>query len=163
MRRRLIALSSVVLLLVTLVAAQAVVLAQGEPNSVRISTRTLGGGPPSAAGKWFGLIRLTFWPGATLGERSDAGASVLYVESGRLGYRLIEGHAWITRTPSGFGPGLSASQREQLMPGDVFLGAGDSLFSEADVVYAAWNAGDAPALVTIATLVRPDQPVPPSI
>jgi hypothetical protein len=168
MRRRVCVLLPCALLLVILSAAQAMMLAQAEPSpspsgSVRVDTRHLGSGPLSATGERIGLIRLTFWPGATLGQQSDPGASVLYVESGRLGYRLVEGQAWVTRAPTGMGPVTAAPSTEGLAPGDVILRAGDSLFAEADAVYAAWNTGDAPALVTIATLSWPDQPLPPSI
>jgi hypothetical protein len=58
------------------------------------------------------------------------------------------------------GPVDHASPTERLTPGDIVLRAGDALFAEADVAYAAWNAGDAPAVVTVVTLARSDEPSP---
>jgi quercetin dioxygenase-like cupin family protein len=115
-------------------------------------------------GESIGLVRLTFWPGATLEARTNPGMHILYVESGRLGYRLVSGTAWITRiTPASTGAGMidGATSREFVTPGELVLRAGDSLFAEAGVVSAAWNMSETPTLVTIATLIQPTQPIAP--
>ena len=97
MRRRTLVLLPCWVLLVVLSSAQAVLLAQADPNrnspdAVGVDALALGSGPPSSAGRdRIDLVRLMFWPGATLGERTEPGMSILYVESGQLNYRLVEG------------------------------------------------------------------------
>jgi quercetin dioxygenase-like cupin family protein len=127
------------------------------PGSTGITPQPMGSGlPTSAPGLAMGLVRLTYEPGATLNSHTHPGASILFIESGTLTYTLIEGTATVTRASA---DPATPPATDPLAAGVIELNAGDSLFEDADVIHTANNAGDVPAVVTIANLLVAGEPV----
>jgi quercetin dioxygenase-like cupin family protein len=150
-------------LMVTAIAISGSLLVQAQmdpsmpPGSTGITPQPMGSGLPAAApGLAMGLVRLTYDPGATLNTHTHPGASILYIESGTLTYTLIEGTATVTRASTDTG---TPPTTEPLAAGVIELNAGDSLFEDADVIHTAINAGEEPAVVTIANLLTAGEPV----
>ena len=109
-------------------------------------------GLPSARaeGQTLYLGRFTFYPGAELFPHIHPGTVLLSVESGTLGWTLIEGTLYVVR---GAAAGSTDPAEEITEPGtEVLLEAGDAFYYEDDVVHTARGAGDE-AAVLIGTLV----------
>ena len=124
-------------------------------GAVGITFEPRGSGTPNAApDHLLGLRRITFAPGATINNHHHPGAPVLTVESGALGYTVLEGEVTVVRAATNGIPGLN----EQLMPGvEAILNPGDALF-EQNVVHSAHNASDGETIVWLASLIEADQP-----
>ena len=161
MHKHIIKVLSFAFLLMAIAVSGSLVHAQMDhsmpPGSTGITPQPMGGGLPSAApGLAMGLVRLTYEPGATLNSHTHPGASILYIESGTLTYTLIEGTATVTRASA---DPSTPPATEPLAVGVIELNPGDSLFEDADVIHTANNAGDEPAVVTIANLLTAGEPV----
>jgi hypothetical protein len=120
-----------------------------------VTAQVLGSGTPDAApDHQLGLRRLTWAPGATVDNHHHPGALVLTVESGALGYTVLEGEVTVVRAATNGTPGPS----EQLMPGvEAIINPGDALF-EQSVVHSARNASDGETIVWLASLIEAGQP-----
>src|SRR5262249_4717529 len=108
-------------------------MAMGTP--VGFMPQLLASGLPAIApGKVLGLYRVTFAPGGFVTLHAHPGASLIYVESGTLGYTLQRGQATLTRAAAAGTPGPT----EQLTPGvEVLAQPGDSLFEQQGVHHVA--------------------------
>ena len=109
-------------------------------------------GVPSdrAEGQTVYLARFTFESGQAIFPHSHPGTTLLSVVSGRLGWTLVEGTAYVIR---GAASGATASTETLSKPGDdVILEPGDAIYYEDDVVHTARGAGDEDAIV-LGTLV----------
>ena len=112
------------------------------------------GTPDAAADHQLALRRITFAPGATVDNHHHPGALALTVESGSLGYTVLEGEVTVVRAATNGTPGPT----EQLTPGvEVILTPGDALF-EQSVVHSARNASDGETIVWVGSLIEADQP-----
>ena len=101
------------------------------------------------------LLRATFPPGSELRSHRHPGPMLLYIETGALGYTLLDGTAEVVRAAAAG----SAEPPEILIPGaDIVLYAGDQLL-ECRVVHAAHGVGQEPTVVLISALLTPGQPV----
>jgi quercetin dioxygenase-like cupin family protein len=108
-------------------------------------------GAPSAraAEQTIYLARFVFQPGAAIFPHGHPGTTVLGVQSGSLGWTLLEGTAHVVR---GAASGGTATE-ELAEPGtEVILEPGDAIFYEDDVVHTARGAGDEEAVI-LGTLV----------
>lgn len=96
------------------------------------------------------LARFVVQPGAEIFPHNHPGTTVLGVESGSLGWTLLEGSAHIVR---GAAVGATGPAEDLTEPGtEVILEPGDAIFYEDDVVHTARGAGDEETVV-LGTLV----------
>jgi quercetin dioxygenase-like cupin family protein len=95
------------------------------------------------------LARFVFQPGAEIFPHGHPGTTLLGVQSGALGWTLLEGTAHVVR-----GAASGGTQTEELTePGtEVLLAPGDAIVYEDDVVHTARGAGDEETVV-LGTLV----------
>lgn len=96
------------------------------------------------------LARFIFQPGAEIFPHNHPGTIVLGVESGSLGWTLLEGSAHVVR---GAAAGATGPAEDLTEPGtEVILEPGDAIYYEDDVVHTARGAGDEETVV-LGTLV----------
>jgi quercetin dioxygenase-like cupin family protein len=96
------------------------------------------------------LARFVFQPGAEIFPHNHPGTTILGVQSGSLGWTLLEGTAHVVR---GAAAGATGPAEDLTEPGtEVILQPGDAIFYEDDVAHTARGAGDEETLV-LATLV----------
>jgi quercetin dioxygenase-like cupin family protein len=95
------------------------------------------------------LARFIFQPGAEIFPHSHPGTTIVGVESGTLGWTLLEGTAHVVR---GSASGGTATE-DLIEPGtEVILNPGDAIFYEDDVVHTARGASDEETVI-LGTLV----------
>ncbi len=164
MRRSVNALVAVVPLAIGLVAVSSGgSAAPPEPVPVTLPCATnafvqvLGRGTSAAAeGQELVLARVTFEPGGGIGPHTHPGTLVQTVESGTLGFTLIEeGEMSLMRsggagTPAAAEP-LPVGQEVELGPGDWFV--------ETGMVHTGRTVGDEPVVLTYAGLFTAGQPL----
>ena len=131
---------------------------QATPSTACISGVTvepLGVGQPTAAdGQELKLLRVTFAPGGSIGMHTHPGALILSIESGALAYAMHDGDVEIHHPPVDGTP----VPTDLLTAGsEAILETGDWLFEEG-MMHTARNAGDDPAVVLIAGLMRTGEP-----
>lgn len=90
------------------------------------------------------LARFVIQPGSEIYPHSHPGTTVLGVESGTLGWTLLEGTAHVIR-----GAAAGNTEVEDVTePGtEVILEVGDEIYYEDDVVHTARGAGDEETVV----------------
>ena len=114
------------------------------------------GAPAAAGGQELVLARVTFEPGGGIGPHTHPGTLVQTVESGTLGFTLIEeGEMAVMRaggagTPAAAEP-LPVGQEVELHPGDWFV--------ETGMVHTGRAVGDEPVVLTYAGLFAAGQPL----
>ena len=100
------------------------------------------------------LQRRTFAPGSDSGAHPAQGPVVLYVNSGSVDFRVVEGAAIVTRAGS--------TTTETVMAGNqATLATGDEISYDAGVVHAVSNPTDQPA-VTLESRLNPTQAMTPA-
>ena len=110
-----------------------------------------------AAGQTVYLARFVFQPGAEIFPHSHPGTTVLGVESGSLGWTLLEGTAHVVR---GAAAGATGPAEDLTEPGtDVTLEPGDAIFYEDDVVHTARGAGDEETVVLGSFVLTTGEPL----
>ena len=162
MRRLLILVSVVAIVLVgSLVFGRVTpgtVAQEATPVAGALVPEVLGRGLPTAApGFDLSLYRVTFGAGAAVPPHTHPGASIVYVESGTLGFTSVEGEAWLIRagttaTPEAQGEVLAADT-------EVMLTAGDALFFPDEHGDIARNAGDDSLVLLLANLHTEGEPL----
>jgi quercetin dioxygenase-like cupin family protein len=116
-------------------------------------------GVPSdrAAGQTLYLARFTFMPGGEIFPHGHPGTTLLSVDSGRLGWTLVKGTAYVIR---GAASGATAPTETLSQRGDdVILEPGDAIYYEDDVVHTARGAGNEPAIVLGTLVLTAGQPL----
>ena len=110
-----------------------------------------------APGQMLYTGRFVFQPGSELFAHSHPGTTSIGVESGTLGWTLLEGTVYVVR---GAASGAPAETEVVTEPGtEVTLNPGDALYYEDDVVHTARGAGDEPAVILGSLLLESDQPL----
>jgi hypothetical protein len=135
-----------------------IVAQEATPAAGAIVPELLGHGLPIAApGFDLSLYRVTFGAGAVLPPHTHPGASVVYVESGTLGFTSLEGEAWLMRA----GTTATPEAQGELLAHDteVTLEAGDALFFPDEHGDSAYNAGDGPLVLWLANLHTEGEPL----
>ena len=164
MRRSVNAVVAVVLLAVGLVAAgSGGAAAPPAPVPVTLPCATdafvqvLGRGTPAGVeGQALVLARVTFEPGGGIGPHTHPGTLVQTVESGTLGFTLIEeGEMSLMRSG---GAGTPAAAEPLPVEQEVELGPGD-WFVETGMVHTGRTVGDEPVVLTYAGLFAAGQPL----
>jgi len=122
-----------------------------------VSAQMLGNGAPAAAGgQTLVLIRIIFGPGGSIGAHTHPGTLVATVESGTLGFTLLDDmEMTVTRAGSG---GTPAAEEPLTVDQEVELAAGDG-FVETGMVHTARTIGDEPASVLISGLIEAGGPL----
>ena len=130
--------------------------ATGAPTGVTVEV--LGrGGSAVVPDRELLLRRRTFAPGASTAPNPADGPVVLAVESGSVGFTVVEGAAQLTRAAATGTPGPA----EAIVAGtEVILAPGDALFYDEGVVHVVRNTGDGVAVTVEARLPRAEE-VPP--
>ena len=127
------------------------------PCATDASVQVFGtGSPATAEGQTLVLARVTFAPGGSIGAHTHPGTLVVTVESGTLGFTLVdEGEMVIKRSGE---PGtevvdepLTTGVETELLPGDWF--------TEHGMVHSARAVGDEPAVVTLSGLITAGEPL----
>ena len=164
MRRKLIRPAIVVLVCFGLLGAQVPNLAAQEatpPAGVELApgvTAEVFAGVPTARapGQTLYVVRLTFQPGRAITPHGHPGTVLFAVESGTLGWTLVEGTAQVVREAA-----VGGTQTEDVTEPEteVILNIGDAIFYEDDVVHTARNAGEGPAVVLVGLLLEAGQPL----
>ena len=116
-------------------------------------------GVPSdrAPGQTVYLARFIVQPDAEIFPHSHPGSTVLGVESGSLGWTLVEGTAHVVR---GAAAGATGPAEDLTEPGkEVILEQGDAIFYEDDVVHTARGAGDEVAVVLGTFVLTTSEPL----
>jgi hypothetical protein len=125
------------------------------PAVAEITVEALGAGLPAGTpGRQLILARMTFPPGSSLQPHTHPGPVVAFVESGTFGFTPVVGEAsQIMRADA---PG---TPEVPTVGSEVVLAAGDSLFHDEDVVGIDRAVGDEPAILLLAVLFDPTQPL----
>jgi hypothetical protein len=137
-------------------AARGLATAQdATPAAGEITVEALGAGLPAATpGRQLILARMTFPAGSILPAHTHPGPVVAFVESGTFGFTPVAGEAsTVTRADT---PG---TQEVPTVGAEVLLAAGDALFHDEDVTGIDRAAGDEPAVLLLAVLFDPTQPL----
>lgn len=140
------------------VAAQDATPPAGIELAPGVFAEVLSGVPSDrAAGQILYLARFTFLPGSEIFPHSHPGTTLLSVDSGRFGWTLVKGTAYVIR---GAASGATAPTETLSQPGDdVILEPGDAIYYEDDVVHTARGAGNEPAIVLGTLLLTTGQPL----
>jgi quercetin dioxygenase-like cupin family protein len=125
------------------------VAAQGSALTTNIKQETLGSSASAVApGRQLLLNRRTFAPGADSGAHPAAGPVVLYVESGAVEFKVVEGAALVTTAGAKEATTLAAGK-------SVILKEGDVVTYDEGVVHDVYNEGRVPA-VTLESRLNPE-------
>jgi hypothetical protein len=127
------------------------------PCAENVSAQVLGKGAPSAAdGQALVLVRIIFGPGGSIGAHTHPGTLVASVESGTLGFTLLDD---MEMTVSRAGAdGTPVAEELLTVDQEVELVAGDG-FVETGMVHSARSIGDEPASVLISGLIEAGSPL----
>lgn len=162
MRRLSLLVAVLVVVLAGLLAAGRItpgtIAQEATPAAGALVPELLGHGLPNAApGFDLSLYRVTFGAGAMAPPHTHPGASVVYVDSGALGFTSLEGEVYLFRA----GAMATPEAEGELLAHDteVTLTAGDSLFFPDEHGDVAYNAGDGPLVLLLANLYTEGEPV----
>jgi len=131
---------------------------EATPAAGEVVAENLGHGLPVAApGFDLSLYRVTLGAGAVVPPHTHPGASVVYVETGSLGFTSLEGEALLIRAGTMATPDAKG---EALVYGtEVILTAGDALFYPGEHSDSARNAGDDPVVLLLSNLHTAGEPL----
>jgi quercetin dioxygenase-like cupin family protein len=145
-----------------LTAQEATPGAGGPVTSIELApgfvAQVLAGVPSDRApGQTVYLARFIIQPGAAIFPHSHPGTTLLSVESGALGWTLVQGTAHVVR---GAAAGATGPTVDLTEPGtDVILQPGDAIFYEDDGVHTARGAGDDETVVLGTLVLTSGQPL----
>ena len=124
------------------------------PCATNVSAQVLGRTPVEGSDQNLLLVRITFGVDGSIGLHTHPGTLVVTVESGSLGFTLMdEGEMTITRAATA---DTEASEQAVARGEEVALDPGDS-FIEMGMVHTARNMSDEPTSVLLAGLIEKDQ------
>jgi hypothetical protein len=153
--RRATLLGSGAAFLTAALATRGIAAQHATPGPDELTVEALGAGMPAGTpGRQLILARATFPAGFTLHAHSHPGPVVVFVESGTYGYTpLSEGARSVTRAAAPEAPETPD------LGAEVLLEAGDSLFHDEPVIGIDRAVGDEPAVLLLAVLFDPTQPL----
>jgi quercetin dioxygenase-like cupin family protein len=140
------------------IAAQKATPPAGIELAPGVYAEVLAGIPSDRAeGQTLYSARFTFEPGQAIFPHSHPGTTLLSVVSGRLGWTLVQGTAYVIRDAAS---GASAPTETLSEPDDdVVLEPGDAIYYEDDVIHTARGAGDEPAIAVGTFLLTAGEPL----
>lgn len=127
------------------------------PCATNVSAQVLGNTLPSnAEGQALVLARIVFGPGGSIGAHTHPGTLIVSVESGTLGFTLVDDHPMAVMRAAGAGTPaaeepLTTGTEIELAPGDYFV--------ETGMVHTARSLGDEPASVLVSGLIEAGRPL----
>ena len=130
--------------------------AADDPVPVSVTRQSLAevAAPPGAPKRTLGLSKVVVMPGAVLASHHHPGEQLGYVAEGVLTYTVESGSARLMT-----GPGDDATLVKKITPGmTVRVKPGQWLVEEQDEIHHARNAGTAPIVIYLATLLRTGEP-----
>jgi quercetin dioxygenase-like cupin family protein len=125
------------------------------PCATNVSVQVLGStAPANAEGQSMVLARVIFGVDGSLGAHTHPGTVVASIESGTLGFTLLEdGEMPIMRSGDAGTPAveevITTGQEVELKPGDSFV--------EMGMIHSARAVGDEPAVVVLTGLIETGQ------
>ncbi len=126
------------------------------PCATNVSAQVLGRTPVEGTDQNLLLVRIIFGVDGGIGLHTHPGTLVVTVESGALGFTLMDdGEMVITRAATA---DTEASEEAAIHGEEVSLEPGDS-FIEMGMVHTARNMSDEPTTVLLAGLIEKDQPL----
>lgn len=124
--------------------------------AVNASSQLLGSTPIGDGSESLVLVRVIFGPGGSIGPHTHPGILTVVVESGSLGFTLVdEGHMTITRAATA---DAEASEETAMTGVEMALNPGDG-FVEMGMVHSATNLSDSDTSVLFAGVVETGAPV----
>jgi predicted metal-dependent enzyme (double-stranded beta helix superfamily) len=160
MRRMFVIVSVIVVVLAGLLASGRGVpgtAAQDATPAAQASQQMLGHGLlTNVPGYDLQLARVTFPPGSTVPPHTHPGAAIIYVESGSLGWTVLQGETWLMLAESAATP--EAQGELVAVDTEVILTAGDWLFLPAAHGDDVRNAGDDTLVLLVANLYPAGEP-----
>jgi quercetin dioxygenase-like cupin family protein len=160
MRRLPIVVSIVVVVLAGSLAFARVIpgtAAQDATPAAQASQQMLGLGQlTSVPGYELQLARVTFPPGSTVPPHTHPGGAVIYVESGTLGWTVLQGETRLQRAGTVATP--EAQGELVAVDSEVILTAGDALFLPAAHGDDVRNAGEDTLVLLVANLYPVGEP-----
>lgn len=110
-----------------------------------------------APGQTLYTARFVFQPGGEIPPHGHPGTTSVVVESGTLGWTLVDGTAHVIR---GAASGEPTGTEDLTDPGtEVTLAPGDAIYYEDDVAHTARGAGDEPTVVWASLLLATGEPL----
>jgi quercetin dioxygenase-like cupin family protein len=149
----------VVVLAVSLLSARVIpgTAAQDATPAAQASQEMLGLGLlTSVPGYELQLARVTFPPGSAVPPHTHPGGAVIYVESGSLGWTVLQGETRLLRAGAVSTP--EAQGEVVAVDTEVILTAGDALFLPAAHGDDVRNAGDDTLVLLVANLYPVGEP-----
>lgn len=126
------------------------------PCATNVSAQVLGRTPVEGTDQNLLLVRIIFGVDGGIGPHTHPGTLVVTVETGSLGFTLMDGGEMpITRAATAE---TEASEEAALQGEEVALEPGDS-FIEMGMVHTARNMSDEPTTVLLAGLIEKEQPL----
>ncbi len=125
------------------------------PCATNVSAQVLGSASPET-GQTLVLARIIFGPGGSIGAHTHPGTLVVSVESGSLGFTLLDhGEMPVMRST---GAGTPAVAEPMMQDQEVELASGD-WFVETGMIHGARNLSGEPTSVLLSGLIEAGQPL----
>ena len=160
-RRSLVALSLALVSTVLVAAPGAAAPPEYQPVTIPCATnafvqRLSAGTPAGVEGKSLVLVRVRFDPGGGIGPHTHPGTLAQTVESGQLGFTLLEeGEMVMARSGEA---GTPAAEETIPVGEEIVLGPGDT-FVETGMMHTGRTIGDEPVVLLYAGLFDEGQPL----
>ena len=121
-----------------------------------MSSQLLGATPIGDGSQTLVSVRVIFGPNGSLGAHTHPGTLVATIESGNLGFTLLEqGEMNVSRASAA---GAEATQEPLAVGEEVSLEPGDG-FVEMGMIHSAQNLADGPTTVLLSGLIETGQPL----
>ena len=140
------------------IAAQDAIPPAGVELAPGVYAEVLAGVPSDRAeGQTLYSARFTFEPGQGIFPHSHPGTTDLSVVSGRLGWTLVQGTAYVIRGAASGATDITETLSES--GDDVILEPGDTIYYEDDVIHTARGASDEPTVLYGTAILTAGQPL----
>jgi quercetin dioxygenase-like cupin family protein len=118
-----------------------------------VSTQVLGSmEAPTAPGETLSLRRIVFEPGSSLDPHTHPGVTIYWIESGTLGFTLLDGEASITRAGDVAIAATPAAAAPVPVGTEISATTGDVLTFDATAAQAERAIGEEPVVVLLTNL-----------
>jgi hypothetical protein len=126
------------------------------PCATDMSSQLLGATPVGDGSQTLITARVIFGPNGSLGAHTHPGTLVATIESGNLGFTLLE-HGEMTVSRAAAADGV-ATQEPLVVDEEVSLDPGDG-FVEMGMIHSARNLADEPTSVLLSGLIETGKPL----
>jgi hypothetical protein len=114
-----------------------------------------------APGQALSLVRVVIPVGGSVAPHTHPGETVWHLESGAVGFTLLDGEARLVRAVAGAPAAATPTAAEEAIPvgAELTLGAGDTVYYDGSALQRERNLGDGAAVVLVASLRGVDAPL----